>query len=319
MGWKDYRKRYSIFLASLQQTEMIFFHAAKAIPDTPTKVKEEEKDEIPFLVNLSRQSFRKVSDGWQSDHLLLDINPIINLIFDDKKERILAYHELIMLIAHLEAFITDTLKVVWLLKPTILESTTATGRRALSDLNISSLSSLSPEQLESISDNAIWDLMRKSTDAYLNYLVESLSLTLSTDNKVLYRASLDRHAIVHNGGIITQDKYIGKLNSTEKQGLVAGDPISISTEYIKQIYNLIQFLGEEIFEEVSKKYFEINKPLKESEKVVEIDSPSKKRNPPELERAARQAIINLGGPDKVKSNPQAARDEIIRLLNEGDL
>lgn len=319
MDWKNYRKRYSVFLASLQQTEMIYFHAAKAIPDTPTKIKEEDKEETPFLVNLSRQSFRQVSDEWRTDHMLLDIEPIVQLVFDGKKERILAYHELAMLIAHLEAFVTDTLKTVWLLDPSILETTTPTGKKALKDFGTSALSSLSSEQLERISDDAIWDLMRKSTDAYMNYLVKTLSLSISTNYGLLYRANLDRHAIVHNGGVITQDKYIGKLNEKERQGLVAGEPIPINSEYISRIYNLVQTLGEGIFTEVSRRYFGVPGPLKEYEQIVDRESPTKKRLSPKLESAARQAITNSGGPGKVVSNYQEVKDEMIRLINEDDL
>ena len=203
--------------------------------------------------------------------------------------------------------------------PSILETTTPTGKKALKDFGTSALSSLSSEQLERISDDAIWDLMRKSTDAYMNYLVKTLSLSISTNYGLLYRANLDRHAIVHNGGVITQDKYIGKLNEKERQGLVAGEPIPINSEYISRIYNLVQTLGEGIFTEVSRRYFGVPGPLKEYEQIVDRESPTKKRLSPKLESAARQAITNSGGPGKVVSNYQEVKDEMIRLINEDDL
>lgn len=313
MDWKDFRKRYSVFLASLQQTELIFYRAAKAIPDNPTKVQEDSKVEIPFLVNFFRQSFRQVSGGYHTDHMLLDIEPVIHIVFDGKKERLLAYHELSMIMAHLEAFITDTLRSIWLQNPSILEST-ASGREALKNYGVSTLSALNSEQLERITDNAIWDIMRKSSQAYLRYLADVLLLSIKTDDKVLYRADLDRNAIVHNGGIITQDKYIDKLNDKERRGLIAGEHIAINAEYIIQISNLVQSLGETIFEEVSKKHFRVSEPLTESERVVNRESLAKERNP--LEDVAFQAIANVGGPDKAATDPQRAKAEMIRLKME---
>ncbi len=313
MDWKDFRKRYSFFLASIQQTELIFYHAAKAIPDDPTKIQEDTKVETPFLVNFFRRSFHEVSGGYRTDHMLLDIEPVIHIVFDGRKARILAYHELTMIMAHLEAFITDTLRTIWLLNPSILE-VTPSGKKALNEYSTSALSSLNSEYLERISDKAIWELIRKSPDAYLSYFVNTLSLPIKTDDRLLYRADLDRNAIVHNGGIITQDKYIDKLNDKEKRGLIVGEPISITSDYITQISNLVQSLGEAIFEEVSKKYFGVSKPLAENEKVVKREIRAKERNP--LEDVASQAIANVGGPEKAASDPQRAKAEMVRLKME---
>lgn len=86
MNWNDYRNRYSAFLASLQQTEMIFYYAAKSLSHTPTKIKEDEKAEVPFLVNYSRQAFERFSSGFRTDHLLLDIDSISQIIFNGRSE-----------------------------------------------------------------------------------------------------------------------------------------------------------------------------------------------------------------------------------------
>ena len=311
MDWKDYRKRYSNFLASLQQTELIFYHAAKAIPDTPIRVEEDAKIETPFLVNFFRKSFRGVSGGWRTDHMLLDIEPVVHLVFNSKKERILSYHELTMIVAHLETFVSDTFRVIWKLNPLVLECT-STGIEMLKQFGASKISTLNSEQIESIQDRAVWDLMRKSTDAYMNYLTTALSLSIQTDYKLLYRANLDRNAIVHNGGIITQDKYIAKLNERDRQGLVIGEPIPISADYVNRVFNLVQTLGETIFEEVSQKYFEVSEPLLANEKVTNRESPAKERNP--LEDIASEAIANVGGPDKAVTNPHETTAEMYRLI-----
>lgn len=216
-----------------------------------------------------------------------------------------------MIIAHLEAFVADSLATVCLGNPLLLETKKA-GADAMKKYGVTSILSLSYEQLDQLVADAIWDIMRKSTDAYLAYFQNELALPIIVNAKLLYRASLDRHAILHNGGLMNQEKYIDKLNDKERVGLEAGTQIHINMEYVIEVYNLVLSLGEAIFEAISKKYFAIIEPLKDRERIPKIQSPNLKRNP--FEEMAHQAVINVGGADAAIANPQEVRAELIKLM-----
>lgn len=79
------------------------------------------------------------------------------------------------------------------------------------------------------------------------------------------------------------------------------------------VYNLLQSIGEAIFEVVSKKYFNINTPLKDTERVVKRQSSDLIPNP--LQVIASEAIANIGGADEAIKNPQKAKAEMLRLIN----
>lgn len=313
MDWLSYRRRYGTFLLSLYQTELIMFHAGEAIPHTPTKAPE-DKSEIPFFLNQARSAFANVSAGYKSDHHLLDSSNIALIVFDKQKEQVLAYHELTMIIAHLEAFVGDSLLTVWSVDPETLEKTSI-GRK-VAENEATKLRDLPPKKLDTIAEQALWDLMRKEPTAYLAHFRDKLQLGITTNEKALTRASMDRNAIVHNNGMMNQTKYIDKLNPTDRTGLVAGGPVRVDAAYIVNIYNQALLLGQAIFEEVSKKYFGVSTPLQDTGLVALRESPNLSRNPFEDIDIGKQAMANIGGSQAALKNPQKAKAEMKRLWNE---
>ncbi|MCB0036917.1 MAG: hypothetical protein KDE51_22955, partial [Anaerolineales bacterium] len=274
MVWQEYRKRYSVFLSALQQTEMIIFLAGNAIADEDIKVQESDQYELPFLFNNFRKIMQEVSGGYKSDDQFLNVKGLVDLVFQKQKERILCSQELVMIMAHFEAFVADTLSTIWHLDPKLLEGLKP-GKEVLSKSKFSSLASLSQEELSILIEKSVYFKTQKTINAPLDYLTNELGLGIEINSTELLVAHLNRNAIVHNGGIITQKMYIDRLNPKEQKGLKPDTLIAIDIHYITKIYNLILFLGEQIFSEVSKTYFNEMKPLQENELVT-------KRQPPDL-------------------------------------
>jgi hypothetical protein len=291
---------------------LIFFNASRAIPKAPTLAKEDAKVEIPFFANFTRNAMANFSGGFNTDQRLLNIQPLVHIIFDGQTEWVLAGQELIMILAHLEVFIADTLTAVWQIDSKLLEAT-YTGRKELKQRSLSSLNLLSTQDFAELTERAVWDMMRKSSEAYLNYLQDTLQLKLKTDSRLIYLAGLNRNAIVHNGGMISQ-KYIDYLNPKEKRNAIINEPVPVNEKYMHDVFNTTLSFGEQIFEELSKKYFGIGEPLKASERISKRQDPALPDNP--LFDIATQAIINIGGPDKAIADPEKAKAEIERLLRD---
>ncbi len=309
MKWEEYRAKYSNFLLSLQRTEMIFFHASEAIPKEPTLAKD-DKVEIPFFANFARNTLARHGNGYNTDRELLNLKSIAHIIFDGQTEWVLASQELIMILAHLEVFIGDTLTAAWRIDSKLLDATT-TGRKELKQRSLLSLNILPAQDFMEVIERAIWDMMRKSSDAYLKYLQDTLQLKLETDSRLIYLAGLNRNTIVHNGGIINQ-KYIESLNAKEKRNTILNEPVPVNEKYTYDIFNAVLSLGEQLFEGLSKQYFGIGQPLKENERISKRQDPALPDNP--LVDIATQAIINMGGPDKAIVNPEKTKAEMERLL-----
>ena len=279
MNWRKYRERYSHFLLSLLRAEMIIFHVEKVIPDQPTKVKESEKVETPFFVHMARQTMIDVSGGqFRTDHLVLDGESMNQLIFDGNVEWVVSCQKLVMIIAHLEAFVADTFKAVWRQDTNLLVSTSHARKQLDKQFGGRNINSLSSEEFDDLGDYVTWELMRKSTDAYMDYLKNHFGLNVTVDQRALFLANLNRHAVIHNGGLASS-KYIKNLNNKEKKGVSLGMAIPVNRSYTQQIFNLIQSFGENIFEEASKQYFGQQTPVKDNERVVGLQSPDLKENP----------------------------------------
>jgi hypothetical protein len=242
----------------------------------------------------------------------LKTQSLVHIIFDGQTEWVLGCQELIMIFAHLEVFVADTLASAWQIDSKFLEAT-PTGRKELKERSLSSLDLLSMQDFTELTERAIWDMMRKSSDAYLKYLKDVLQLKLQTDSRLLYLAGLNRNAIVHNGGIISQ-KYLDSLNAKEKHNTIVNEPVPINEEYIYRVFNAVLSLGEQIFEECSKIFFGISEPLKGTERIGKRQNPALPDNP--LADLATQAIINLGGSDKAIADIGKLQAEIERLMRE---
>lgn len=294
MEWNQYKRNYSDFLTSMYRTEIVTYFADKVIPNTPVKQPESEKVKIPFLASYARRKLAEIGGGYKTDHLLMEA--FAGILFDGQKERNLCFQELPLVFAHLEAFLAHTLTAIWEADLRLLEDTTYASRE-IARGRYSEVERLEPEERFELIEEILFDIFRKSLDSCFTYLAKEGFVFKK--QRLLVIAGYRRNTIVHNGGIINH-RYLAKLNDREKKehrelGIAIGSLVPVTYAYLSDVFNVALLLSQTLFEQTSKRFFGIERPLEDHERISERQTLNMVANP--LEGVAQDVIRKMGGSD----------------------
>lgn len=279
----------------MYRAEIMTYFADKSIPDTEVKQPQSEKDKIPFLANLARRGLYNLDPQHKTDHSLYEL--IAGIIFREDKERYLCYQELPLILAHFEAFLGQTLTAIWESEPLIFENEGYVKKWLMEKQKV--LGRLSSDERAELAEGALFEIFRKSFDACFHRFSE-LGLTVPENRRGLILAANIRNAIIHNGGVINK-RYLDKLNASETaehqaQGYAIGSPVPISYSALVTVYNAAVFMCQDIFLQVSKRYFSIAEPLKDVELVEARQNFLMPHNP--LESSAEAWVRKFASADE---------------------
>ena len=153
--------------------------------------------------------------------------------------------------AHLEAFLSDSLRAICRVRPEILKSNKKIDRSTLIDFR--SWDKIIEFLIEDYTYDFGWETFKNK----IKFLNDKIGLNIEipdSDLSILEEAENTRNIVVHNGGRISQE-YI---NRTKKDDLNVGDLILITPEFIKTVSNIILYLAWDIFALISKKFFDVD-------------------------------------------------------------
>lgn len=262
--WKEYLEIHNSFLFSVSQTRLTTFVATKSLKDFPKHLPPNlrsplQKDVVKMereVGKLKEASGRRVTINTESDIFL---DALFMVLASSKTgmrakqvnfERLLHYQELVMVIAHVDAFMGDTLRIICRMRPKILG-----GDRKI-DWSAIIASGGWSKLLERMTEQYVlefgWKMIRSRVeflrggqlDLKLKYLKRDILYLLE-------EAEHTRNIIVHNGGKASQ-AYITK---TRRNDLIVGDFVPIERQYLNAVHGAALLLVENIFTEVSKKFF----------------------------------------------------------------
>lgn len=263
MSWNKYRDQYRDLWLALNQADIITFVASSALKDFPKNI---PKDLLKGMPDALRE-FSAIMEGAaeakdcasrgkfpEPFFSLFTINVLLRegrSQFD--YEQALARQQLVMLLAHTEAFIGDSIRAICKARPEILTSSQKqiTWESALSFPDRDSLLDFLTEEYISVT------MRSKDLGGVLSILKKDHGLDLVIQTEHLSTLSLTeqiRHLIVHTGSQIDA-KFI------KKTGLTAEDidkPFSMH-----QATKACLFVAQSVFKAVSKKFYGISHPLKE--------------------------------------------------------
>lgn len=177
----------------------------------------------------------------------IPIDSVMKINFDDA----LYFQELVMIFAYLDAFIDDTLRIIYECCPERLkcEKTitweTAIGLKSYKKLIHHLISKYVRKEFRNL------PLVER-----IAFLKERMGLEMDIPESVLRDFKIAehvRHIIVHNAGRI-DNEFLAK---TQLEDFKIGDVFPISFQYISNLSYYIQLLGSYIFREVSTKYFKV--------------------------------------------------------------
>jgi len=158
---------------------------------------------------------------------------------------------LVTSISQLESFISDTIKIIIKICPNVLK----TEKKAI---NYEELFSNSFEDLKiKVIEKYLYDFSFDSLVVQLEKLKKfGIVIEYHKNSKELINiAEQVRHIVVHNNGRINQKFLDNIYNKSTKLKLKLGEKYQIDLAFIRDVNALIEFLMDEIYKLVKKKFF----------------------------------------------------------------
>lgn len=278
MKWEDYHKIYWTYELSVNQTKILNYFGRDTFKEFPNSLPDNLKDQwdnnIKILYEIltkvkpyfdketkseiienklheSETKFDKENTSIIMDEIALYLS-MINLEMKPENinfQRLFFSQELVMVLAHLEAFLSDSLRVICRVKPEILKTNKKIDRSAI--INLENWDNV----MEFLIEDYIFDFGWKSLDEKIKFLNEKIGLNIETPEiSLLEEAENIRNIVVHNGGRISQE-YI---NRTKRYDLKVGDFIPITNKFTGDVLINILLLGCDVFVQISEKFFDID-------------------------------------------------------------
>ena len=167
----------------------------------------------------------------------------------------LARIHLVMTVAHLDAFLTDSVRAVLLQKPEALASGKQIEWKTLIDLG--SWEAV----LDYLRDSYCFEFGVKPLDQRLTHLRERLGLDLAVDSEVTeslrYSEQL-RHLVLHNGGMASVE--FPRKTGERSRNLKVGEPVMIDVAAVRATGKHVSSLAAAVFQAVSLRFFGVCPP-----------------------------------------------------------
>lgn len=263
---EKYTQLYTDFLVVLYQSAVVLDLADTILDEFPDNLPENIAQ--PYNQILS-SIFRKTSvyenenekfglrvefpGGSELESFIALVLIHINAGHDEKIDfnRATISQRLIMLFAHFDAFLADSLRVVGEVEPKVMMSKkNITIEKVLSSGNWDVL-------VEKIVDDYITEFGMGSIVTRINYLNKRLKLNLRIDDEdldLINEAENLRHAFVHNGGRVSSLL----MRRIKRNDLVIGSEIHIDEKYMDTVHRAIVNLSAEVYKRIATKYLGID-------------------------------------------------------------
>lgn len=257
-----YLQKYNDFVNSLNQIDVITSLTSSLLDDFPENLP--ESISAPYNEALS-QVFEQLaslgSDGKQPLRIefgesMEQLRPFIALVLThlnsnpeskiDFRKAITAQH-LIMIFAHLDAFMSDSMRIICHIQPRVMASQkNITWENVLKAGNWDSLT-------ERLTDEYVSEFVRPNVASRVEFLKSKLGLKIESSEKelkLLDEAENIRHSFVHNGGRVDEKfaKIIGRKD------IIIGSEIQIEKDYLDSVFHAAVNLSASIFQQVNEKF-----------------------------------------------------------------
>jgi hypothetical protein len=266
----DYRQTFMNFSVAVHQTHLMSLAAGDALKDFPKRLPVETrkaivatiqdlKDKLELLGGAKTSTRRAqypldTSSPLAIPSLLLFVTQIAagktpkEIDFD----RLLYAQELVMLIAHLDAFLGDSLRTICRKEPKVLHSNKQMRWDII--LKQGNWQNLTESMIEEHTYQFGW----KSISERLAYLSSEYGLRITTPSAellVIDQAEKIRHIVIHNGGKVSQE-YIVRSGRSDVQ---IGELVPLSSHDTEEISIIAQMLGTDVFVAIAQKFFKVHK------------------------------------------------------------
>lgn len=274
MDWDSYRLRYVNAKKAIFQSRVTSLAAHEALKDFPKNLSPKQNKEIKGLLNKLLDIGDKIdqdsnisiysqpnSQKFETKH---HVGTITGSVFhflilhalEGKGiehinfEPLLLSQELIILIAHVDAFISDSIRAMCKVNPKIMISEKKISWRDI--IEAENWDNLISFLIEEHSYKLGWE----SITNRINHICERHGLKISISDAIrrLSEAEQLRHIIIHNGSRVSQE-YLKKTGRTDVE---LDELIIITQEYTKQVAEDALLLINNLFLSISNKFFGVD-------------------------------------------------------------
>ena len=171
--------------------------------------------------------------------------------------RVIYSQGIVLIFAYLEAFLSDSLRVIFTSTPDILKSDkTLTFEEIMAHASMEGL-------IDCIIDKLIYDSGWGSINKKVDFLTKKVKLELHIENKtldLLKILELERNVLVHNNGKIDLE-FQKKVPSEFKDRYKTGDLVIVTSNIFKINASIACELASKVFQAVATKY--LDRPFKD--------------------------------------------------------
>jgi hypothetical protein len=221
------------------------------------------RTEVEKMLSLIERPVTKDGKDIELNPIFMPVVTMSNIVAKQRKKRIeIDYQnfffnqQIVMFIAHIEAFIGDSIRAICRAKPQVISSLQKqiTWEAALAHPNKDSLLEFLIEEfvsstLKSKDINEVIIILSKSYGIKLEVPLNTIT--------VLSLAEQVRHIIVHSGARI-DPKFVKKTGELPAS---IGEPFPINEKFVKNTASACISIAQSIFEAISKKFYALSDPL----------------------------------------------------------
>jgi len=269
MSWDDYRRTYYTYMFSVAQVKLLTIVAEKVLKTFPEGLPPHLRDPFVKDMKMAVETLGKEmevarregaprsielpheSDIFGATFEMINVGYFLHgSMAHPDFERSLLYQWLVMVFAHLDAFIADTVRAICQVRPEVLKSDRKMSWEAI--LDYGEWEELLNQMVERYVLEIGWPPIRKR----IEFLIKEFGLEIDFPSpyiNVIEQAENDRHVVLHNGARISQE-YIDR---TQRRDVRVGDLIPLNREYLEKIHLHSSALASAVMRSVAKKFFEV--------------------------------------------------------------
>lgn len=259
MDWREYRDTYQSYELSVSQSRVVTVVAKETLKDFPTQVPK-------TIAKPLRETMREVRNFLASpDRIVMNVTETheiakatLSMYFarenlgisteDVDFERALDSQALVMLFAHIDSFMSDSLEAICRVRPEVMKSS--------KKMDWESIISYGgwEELLDHMIEDYVFQFGWQSVAKRIEFLREQLGITIDCEDieiELIGQAENIRNIVVHDGGRVSEE-YLKRTGRTD---LGLGELVPITSEFVDRAFQVTRTLAGDLFIAVSKDFF----------------------------------------------------------------
>jgi hypothetical protein len=270
VSWREYRDSYQSYELSASQSRVLTIVAREALKDFPSKLPKSIREPLTDTMTQVNRALGLAEPETEGrpvpEYIAMDVSKSHEIAKaalsmylarahlgipseDVDFERALCSQALVMVFAHIDTFMCDTIETVCRMRPEIMNS-----RKSMEWDTILSLGGWE-ELLDHMIEMYVFKFGWKPVSQRVEFLRKEIGLNIDfTDSELGSVAEAEnlRHVVVHNGGRGSEEY----LKKSGRQDVALGELLPIPPVLVQDAYQATRTLAGHLFLAVSEKFFD---------------------------------------------------------------